>query len=60
MRCKVRKDSRGEEKSVYSPKTGHHAAKEEHAVALDEGGEEGEEAIDRHGYEQALFTAHFV
>lgn len=45
---------------MYSPKTRHHAAKEKHAVALDKGREEGEEAIDRHGYQQALFTAHLV
>lgn len=44
----------------YSPKSRHHATNEEHAVALDKGGEEGEEAIDSHWDQQALFTAHFV
>lgn len=45
---------------LYSPKTRHHAAKQEHAVALHEGGEEGEEAVDGHGYEEALLAAHLV
>lgn len=48
------------EKKKYSPKARQHATKEEHAVALDKGGEEGEEAIDSHWDQQALFTAHFV
>lgn len=43
-----------------SPEAGHHAAQEEHAVALDEGGQEGEEAVDGHGNQQALFTAQLV
>lgn len=43
-----------------SPEAGHHAAEEEHAVALDEGGQEGEEAVDGHGNQQALFTAQLV
>lgn len=47
-------------KKQYSPKAGHHATKEEHAVALDKGRQEGEETIDSHGDQQALFTAHFV
>lgn len=51
---------RGGCKKTYSPKAGHHATKEEHAVALDEGREEGEEAVDGHGDQQALLTAHFV
>lgn len=50
----------GCKKKTYSPKAGHHATKEEHAVALDEGREEGEEAVDGHGDQQALLTAHFV
>lgn len=49
-----------ERRELYSPKTRHHAAKQEHAVALDEGGEEGEEAVDRHGYQEALLAAHLV
>lgn len=49
-----------EKRTLYSPKTRHHAAKQEHAVALHKGGEEGEEAVDRHGYEEALFAAHLV
>lgn len=47
-------------KKQYSPKAGHHATKEEHAVALDKGRQEGEETVDSHGDQQALFTAHFV
>lgn len=54
------KYSREERRRVNSPEARHHAAQEEHTVALDKGGEEGEEAVDRHGYQQALFTAHFV
>ena len=45
---------------VNSPEAGHHAADEEHAVALDEGGEEGEEAVDGQRYQQALLTAQLV
>lgn len=43
-----------------SPKARHHATDEEHAVALDKGGQEGEEAVDGHRDQQALLTAHFV
>lgn len=48
------------ERESNSPKARHHATEEEGAVALDEGGQEGEEAVDGHGNEQTLFTAHFV
>lgn len=50
----------GVEQRADSPEAGHHAAEEEHAVALDEGGQEGEEAVDGHGNQQALFTAQLV
>ena len=45
---------------VNSPKARHHAAEEERTVALNKGGEEGEESVDRQGYQQALFAAHPV
>lgn len=47
-------------KKKHSPKAGHHATKEEHAVALNKGRQEGEETVDSHGDQQALFTTHFV
>lgn len=42
------------------PKPRHHAAEEKHAVSLDKRGEEGKEAVDRHGNQQALPTAQLV
>lgn len=53
-------DKPQKKKKQYSPKAGHHATKQEHAVALDKGRQEGEETVDSHGDQQALFTAHFV
>ena len=56
-------EGRGKNKrkcKVDSPKARDHAAEEEHAVALNEGREEGEEAVDGQGYQQALFTAQLV
>lgn len=45
---------------MNSPKARHHAAEEEHAVALNKGGQEGKEAVDRQGDQQALSAAHLV
>lgn len=49
--------SPADEAEEDSPEAGHHAAHEEHAVALDEGGQEGEEAVDGQGDEQALLAS---
>lgn len=43
-----------------SPETRDETANEEEAISLDEGWQEGKEAIRGHADEEALSTAHFV
>lgn len=46
--------------SAHSPETGDEPEEEEESIALDEGGDEGEDGVDGQGDDQALPPAHLV